>query len=95
MLEEQRNKIKAAERFVKRPSWKLFRKWGSISYDFRQKRFMYYGGSNAKRYSDKWFEWAVNWAIDNYPDKYEKECLKCMELGLKPYKGLVFRVIHF
>lgn len=96
MLEEQRHRIKAAEKSVKHPSWKLFRKWGSIRYDFHRKRFMYYGGSpHGRRGSDEWFEWAVEWAIDNFPDEYEKECLNCMELGLKPYEGLIFRRIHF
>ena len=96
MLEEQRHKIKIAEKSVKRPSWRLYRKWGSIRYDFYKKRFIYHGKpSHGRRGSEEWFKWAVEWAIDNFPDEYEKECLKCLELGLKPYDGLIFRRVHF
>ncbi|MBP5365112.1 MAG: hypothetical protein J6Y82_04220 [Bacteroidales bacterium] len=97
MLEEQREKIKQAKKSVKWPNWKLRKKWGRMSYSFIRKRFMYYpkkgsigpgiGGENLERAND--------WLIDNYPDYYAEVCLECLELGLKPYRGLIFNVIRF
>ena len=96
MLEEQREKIRLAEKSVKRPNWKLWRKWGHIHYSFTSKRFSYSGkNTTAPKGSSEWLGHCVEWAIDNYPDEYEKECLKCMGLGLKPYEGLILRRVHF
>ena len=95
MLEEQREKIRLAEKSVRRPNFRLWKKWGHIRYNFRKKRFTYYDLKDHGFRDDKWFRWAVDWGIDNFPDFYEKEALKCLELGLKPYQGLIFRVIGF
>lgn len=98
MLKKQQEKIRQAEESVKRPSWKLWKKYGGISYDFSHKRFKYEGFKRSWKTRDKEGEWltkAVEWAIDNYPDLYEKECLECLKLGLKPWKGLILRWIHF
>lgn len=94
MLEEQRGRIRLAEKAVRRPSWKLWRKYGGISYSFKRKRFIY-GNHKGGKDRGEWLGSAVEWGIDNFPDLYEKECLKCMELGLKPWKGLILRRVYF
>ena len=95
MLEEQRGKIRLAEKSVRRPNFRLWKKWGHIRYYFRQKRFMYVGrGPGRNSDIDERLKWIAEWGLDNYPDLYEKEVLKCLELGLKPFKGLINNVIR-
>ena len=60
-----------------------------MTYKFKERRWEYYSSTCPKRGTQEWLTNMNDWFYDNFPDKYEKEALKYLEMGLKPYKGIV------
>lgn len=93
MLEEQRKKLEQARLFVQQREKK------EKSLSFKIKRFFglvksyHDGDDNAPKrtvpISDEWLNYMIDKMIEIFPVEYEEECLKALELGIKPRKGLI------
>jgi len=96
MLERQKQKIKQAKIIIQQ------RKKEESSFLYRIKKFF---GLIPNRFADaptktfprsnEEFIYMVDKMIDMFLVEYEEECLKSLKLGIKPFKGLIYHIVHF
>jgi len=96
MLERQKQKIKQAKIIIQQ------RKKEESSFLYRIKKFFElipnrFADEPPKTvpYNDEWYSYMIDKMIYLFPVEYEEECLKSLELGIKPRKGFILHRVYF